>query len=70
MSRKRRTYKPWAPSPFRVYCPGGCGEVRGNERYGFPREHDGQGRVYPHRVNHSGKQCPGGRIDPVKDRAP
>ena len=68
MSRKRRTHKPWTPSPFRVYCPG-CGEVRGNERYGFPREHDAQGRVYGH--TRTGKaKCPGGRIDPVKDRAP
>jgi len=70
MSRKAKFYPPWTKSEFRVYCPGGCGEVRGNERYGFDREHNGRDRVFPHNVSGTGKKCPGGVVDPVADRAP
>ncbi len=53
---------------FRFYCPK-CGEVRGNERYGFPKEHDGVSKVYGH-TRTGGIMCPGGYVDPKEDRAP
>lgn len=66
-STNRRARKPWARSRIRVYCPT-CGEVRGNERYGFPAEHD-ERRVFSHTRN-GGINCKGGPVDIVKDRAP
>jgi hypothetical protein len=51
----------------RVYCPA-CGEVRGSEQYT-----KGQApTVYGHHRNDGGPDrvlCPGGPIDPVKDKA-
>lgn len=67
MSTTARRRKPWRKSRIRVYCPV-CGEVRGNERYGFPLEHD-ERRVFFH-IRTGGIRCTGGVVDPVKDRAP
>lgn len=68
MSTTTRRRRPWNKSRIRVYCPA-CGEVRGNERYGFPAEHNEE-RVFTHTRSWSGARCPGGPVDPVKDRAP
>lgn len=74
-SRNRPRLETWSKSRIRVYCPG-CGEVRGNERHGFPREHN-EKRVFMHKrlIVPGGPtavlvDCPGGPVDPVKDRAP
>lgn len=58
---------------IRFYCPV-CGEVRGPSRWTMSDVgHDGKNLVYPHHRPYwlgPSEKCPGGRVDPVKDRAP
>lgn len=55
---------------LRLYCPC-CGESRGGESIwsNASSEHNGRDLVYPHERRVFGP-CPGGPVDPVKDRAP
>lgn len=69
-TRTKRKRIDWEHRPrIRYYCPK-CGHVRGPSK-SAPNDmgHNGRNLVYPH-TKFGGESCPGGPIDPVKDRAP
>lgn len=78
MSRTRRAARAAREdrSGVRFYCPS-CGQVRGTSRWSNfnENEHNGVDRVFAHDRN-TGigtapvVKCPGGTVDPEKDRAP